>query len=84
MLNTIRHHWGVLPTGAGMSCPGIQVGLSERCTVRKFEEGMRDIREAREETITVTWARDDRWFGPRTNSAYRTGWLYCLNEIMYG
>lgn len=28
---------------------------------------MGDIREAREETITVIWARHGRWFGPRTN-----------------
>lgn len=67
-----------------MPCPGIQVGPSERCTVRKFEEGMRDIREAREEIITVIWEGNDRWFGARTNSAYGTGWLYGLNEIMSG
>lgn len=45
---------------------------------------MGDIREAREEIITVIWAGDDRWFGARTSSAYRTGWLYGLNEIMSG
>lgn len=49
-----------------MPCPGIQVGPSERCTVIKPEEGTRDIRKTREENIPVTWARDDRWFGART------------------